>query len=324
MQFFRQHTDGTRTPAPVENSYAGPTRTPCWLIGGGPSLATLDTAALSAAPIPRFCVNLAGTGLFRPQLWTSYDPTARFLPSVYLDPTIVKLLHSRRAMDLVPDTTFKVCECPNTLFFERDQQRGFHNFLENCHNTDGIADWQDSFIQAIHLAHTLGFRRLYLAGCEMCIRPTLGIIEKAAECGVTYRPLELLRDFHDRCRTAGLTDADLNGGHGPPQYHFDESKPLRAAESTDFHYFRVSQYLRLSRRAIALAGLEIISVTPDSRLNDYFEYRPLAAVLAEISRQIGDPAGESTRGRYTSTEAAQVVSQGPMKDRPRTHQSDEL
>lgn len=333
--FFRLHTDGTRTPAAhLVGQYAGPWRTACWLIGGGPSLAEVDVAGIAASPVAKFAVNLAGHGLLRPDLWTSYDPSARFHRSTYLDASIVKFVHVRRGMDLVPGTTFKVCECPNLYCLERDTGRGFADFLEcECRRaspraalscggcgprrgppTLGIVDWNDSLVQGIDIAYRLGFRVLYLAGCEMLVRPAEEHISRAAAMGVEYTPRETLEGFYARCERAGLSRAELEQAALPRQYHFDEQKPLAAAIRTDLHYFRVSQYLRLARRSLALAGMELVSVTPESRLNDYFPYRPVEQVLREIAETVGDPARETTRGQYTSTGTRGAEGLGPMRD----------
>ncbi len=90
---------------------------------------------------------------------------------------------------------------------------------------------------------------------------------------------------------------------------------------TDLHYFRVAQYLRLARRSMALAGLELISVTPLSRLNDYFPYRPVTDVLAELAATVGDPRTETTRGLYTGAPAAPPAHLAPMRDFPPHHWS---
>ena len=319
--FFRQQTDGTRYPVDLANFYAGPTPATCWIIGGGPSLATLPVDKLVASPAPRFTINLAGSQLLRPQFWTSYDPTDRFHRSVYLDPSIIKFVHLQRAMDLVPETTFKVCECPGTLFFHRAPHRGFHDFLGGGPGTNssqanyaGIVDWQDTLVQAIHIAYSLGFRRLLLAGCDMFVRPSPEQIERARAVGVTYKPRSLLSDFIRQCEQAGLSTGDLDGLGKMPQYHFDEQKPLRDSMRTDAHYFRVAQYLRLSRQALSSAGLEVISVTPESRLNDYFRYQPITEVIADIHETVGRPESESTRGRYTRLQQRGPTDLGPMRD----------
>lgn len=320
--FFRLSTDGTETSIPLVDCYSGPFRTACWIIGGGPSLATNPIDQITNSPIPKFSINLSGHQLVRPTFWTAYDPTSRFHRSIYLDPSILKFVPRGRAMDVVPGTTSKVCDCPNLVFFDRDQHVGFHHFLAHRNQSDPssgtrpkhlITDWQDSLIQAIHIAYSLGFRTLYLAGCEMVVTPSDVWRRAASEAGVEYIPLELLRDFEQRCRQQGRLRADQIE-KSTRQYHFDESKPLAAAIQTDLHYFRVAQYLRLSRRAMALAGLEIISVTPGSRLNDHFRYQSISQVLEQVASDVGDPVHETTRGLYTEQSPRPAVARGPMRD----------
>ena len=321
--FYRIATDGTETRLLLEESFSGPSRTGCWIIGGGPSLSSHPTERIAASPLPKFSINLAGHGLLRPNFWTAYDPTGRFQKSTYLDPSIMKFVPRGRAMDVVPGTTSKVCDSPNTVFFDRDQTVGFHDFLfqpaatrstELPDSRLAITDWQDSLVQAIHIAYALGFRKLYFAGCDMHVPPSPLWIEKAAAVGVTYTPRELLRDFHQRCVEKGLAPSETDDGDSTRQYHFDESKPLAAAIQTDLHYFRVAQYLRLARRAIALAGVELVSVTSGSRLNDYFSYVPAELVLERIALEIGDPETETTRGLYTEQVRRTPEGLGPMRD----------
>jgi hypothetical protein len=317
--FSRVQTDGTTQAIDLRGFYAGTERSACWIVGGGPSLADLPVSDIAASPIPKFAVNLAGHGLLRPNFWTSYDPTARFLRSIYLDPSIVKFVHRRRAMDLVPETTTKVCDAPATLFFERNGRRGFHEFPGGKRIDAGkaaITDWQDSLIQAIELAWWLGFRTLYLIGAEMCVRPSAEQTDLAATVGVEYQPLELLRDFSGRCRAAGISQEELESVASPGIYHFDEQKSLAATIQTDQHYFRVAQYLRLSRRAMSLAGLELFSVTPVSRLNAFFPVLTVDEALSRIHRQVGDPRLEATRGRYGRSREPVTADQSPMRDYP--------
>ena len=321
--FYRISTDGTEIRLPLADAFSGPSRTGCWIIGGGPSLTALPTERIAASPLPKFSINLAGHGLLRPTYWTAYDPTGRFQKSTYLDPSIMKFIPRGRAMDVVPGTTSKVCDSPNTVFFDRDQTVGFHDFLSRSTTTQtseaqaslgAITDWQDSLIQAIHIAHAIGFRTLYLAGCDMHVAPGPQWIEQAAAVGVTHSPRELLRDFHQRSTERGITLPEDDPCGSTLQYHFDESKPLAAAIQTDLHYFRVAQYLRLSRRALALAGMELISVTPGSRLNDYFSYVSVESVLDRIATEIGEPRNEPTRGLYSEQLRRTPEGLGPMRD----------
>ncbi len=310
--FYRLTTDGRQLPAALDDAFAGPVASACWLIGGGPSLAELPHRLIDESPVPKMSVNLSGTRILRPNFWTSYDPSARFHRSVYLDPGILKFVHRRRAMDLVPETTYKVCECPGTYFFERDGQRGFHQFLSPTFT--GIVDWADSMVQAIDILYRLGFRTIYLAGCEMRVRLSDAQLQCAEAAGIEAVPGELLRDFLGRAEQAGVDCDTFDALPAGPHYHFDEQKHVRAAANTDAHYFRIAQYLRLSRRSLALAGLQLISVTPGSRLNDYFPYRTVEEACRQIVEVVGDPRTEPVRGLYQQIDPRQPAEVGPMRD----------
>lgn len=310
--FYRLHADGTSTMIDLRNFFGGPKAMPCWMIGAGPSLLQLPVNCIRESPCPKFSMNLAGSGLIRPNFWTSYDPTVRFHPSLYLDPSIIKFVHRCRAMDLVPGTMFKVCDCPATLFFDRDREIGFRNFTEI--SKPRIVDWQDSFVQAIQIAFAVGFRTLLLAGCEFYIRPAKELLATARSAGVQYQEKELLGNFIRRCRDAGLSEEALESAQAGRSYHFDETKTLSDMIQADFHYFRVAQYLRLSLRSIVLSGLNLVSVTPNSRLNDYFPYSSIDDALELIGSVVGKPDSETTHGCYSKTIPQHPAGVGPMQD----------
>lgn len=322
-RFFRITTDQRVISTAWEGACAGPTLSTCWLIGGGPSLSSLPCQDIANSPAPKLAINLSGSRLIRPTFWTAYDPTIRFHRSLYLDSGIIKFLPRSRAMDLVPETNFKVCECPQTYFFDRDPFRGFSDFLSP--QATGIVDWADTLVQSIDILYRLGFRRVLLAGCELFLRPSQEWITRAVQKGVSYEESEPLADFSARCRKAGMNDADFRRYGLGPQYHFDEAKPFDSALQTDAHYLRVVQSLRLCRTALCAAGLQLISVTPRSRLNHFFEYQPAEAVLDRLRCEIGDPDREPTRGLYTQSTERLPMSPEWMKDvlpprRPATKQ----
>lgn len=309
--FFRLNSDQQRQDVLLEDHFLSPLGSACWLIGGGPSLAQLPTCEIGQSPIPKMAVNNSGANLIRPTFWTSYDPTARFLRSIYLDAGVMKFVHRRRAMDLAPETSFKVADCPNTVFFERESGRTYSNMLKA--DSDHVIDWCDSMIQAIDILYRLGFRRVYLAGCEMRIRPTEPQLQAARKRDVVWNEEGTLADFVSACEEKGLTRDELETLSAIPLYHFDETKTLAATIQTDQHYFRISQSLRQSRRTLSQHGMQLISVTPGSRLNEYFPYRDVNTVLAEIHEELGDPRQESTRGLYRQQGRSCHV-RGPMRD----------
>ncbi len=319
--FYRLDTDQQVRPSGLEDVYAGPRPSACWLIGGGPSLRQLPHDEIARSPLPRMCMNLAGAGLFRPSFWTSYDPTVRFHRSIYLDPGVFKFVHRRRAMDLVPETTFKVSECPATFFFDRDAGRGFGQLIDPQRR--GIVDWLDSMVQAIDILYRLGFRTIYLAGCEMQVQPSALQIERAIQAGVRMEDWDSLSKFVKCCSDRGVSAEELETLDAVPAYHFASGKSLEDAIRTDGHYFRIAQCLRLSRSCLVRHGLQLISVTPDSRLNDYFPYESIDQVLDQVRQTVGDPASELTEGLYVGRPRRWSAVMRPMKDvRPPNWQPD--
>lgn len=328
MPFYRQSTDRRRHEHPeLENSFAGTEPTACWIIGGGPSLLSLHCetiAAINNSPAPKMAVNFAGRGpdyadwLIRPDFFTTFDPTPRFLKSAFLDPRITKFLLGGRVLDLVPGTSFKVCDCPRTFFIDHEK-RGFADFLSPA--SPKIIHCLDSFCQALDICFRLGFRIFYCLGTELIVRPSPAQIEVARAAGVRYedgwtlvptdkRPdgincSDRLSDFLGECVRAGLgvdrTSAakSLEEWEREAQYAFPETKRLLAAAATDDHYWRTAQYLRLSRRNFALNGVRLVSCTQGSRLNAFFPTLEPEAACEALRASVGDPAEEATAGRYS-------------------------
>lgn len=120
------------------------------------------------------------------------------------------------------------------------------------------------------------------------------------------RSTDLLQHFSIECIRKGLAANEtevaelMQTVEREEQYAFSETKPFLAAVSTDKHYWTTVQYLRLARRAISLAGVEIVSCTPGSRLNAFFPYRSVSQVVESRLKEEYSPLQEQTAGRYTS------------------------
>lgn len=326
--FYRCSTDKRISDCSfLENSYAGMNASSVWLVGGGPSLLTAPVETVKDSPAPTFGVNRAGCGvdgeppLIRPNLWTCFDPTDRFPRSIFLDASIQKFLLGGRRMDLVPGGSEKVCECPNTYFINH-KLRSYVDVVDQKHRE--IGHMLDSFWQAVDIAFKLGFRKIYCVGCDMRIRPSEEQIAFAESVGVVYdrergltiwlndKKVEVrsdrLSDFRDQVKEKGkFRDKSsaalaLEKVGRERQYSFDESKRFMAACASDNHYWDRIQYLRLSRRTFALNGLQLVSCTPGSRLNDYFPYVSPFDAAKRIMDDVGDPAKELSVGAYSKDE----------------------
>lgn len=326
--FYRCSTDGRVFDCShLENSYGGVAPSSVWIVGGGPSLLSAPTETIKESPAPKFGVNLAGRGpdgewpLIRPTMWTCFDPTARFHRSIFLDASIQKFLLGGRRMDLVPGGSEKSCECPNT-YFVNHETRGYLDSFGQHHRK--ILHMLDSFIQGLDISFRLGFRRIYCVGTDMRIRPSEEQIAYAESLGVVYdrekgltiwtndKKQEMrsdrLMDFRDRVKEMGkFKDRSsaalaLEKVGRERQYSFDESKRFMAACACDNHYWDRIQYLRLCRRTMALNGIELISCTPGSRLNDIFPYMDPFEASRRILSDVGDPSKEISLGAYSGDE----------------------
>ena len=60
--------------------------------------------------------------------------------------------------------------------------------------------------------------------------------------------------------------------------------------------------------------MKLVSVTPGSRLNDYFEVMNQAEASRRILESVGDPATEQTAGRYTDDRVRLPALCGMMRD----------
>lgn len=328
MLFSRMATDGTSVDVTesLMNLYAGTESTACWIVGAGPSLLTAPVDLIERSPAPKIGVNLSGRGpdghppLLTPDIWTCYDPTIRFHRSIFLNPRTAKFIRSPRYRDLVPDTTFKVCDCPSTYLIKTSGgRRGYTDFLDP--KAESILDCLDSFCQALDIGFRLGFRTFYCVGTDFITRPSDAQIQLARSRGVDYvdgevlhldrdqnpRRSDLLSHFIDACvkhwggaeRSVVIKELEAVDREG--QYSFDERKPIISAVQSDAHYWRTVQYLRQSRRNMALNGVKLISCTPGSRLNAWFPQTTPEGAALTIRQQCGIPEAELNSGRYGRT-----------------------
>jgi hypothetical protein len=315
--FFRRDAHRRDRAIQLENLYAGgPLASSCWLIGGGPSLSQIDPGEIAATAIPRMAVNNNGAGWLRPHFWTSYDPSHRFLASLYLDASILKFVHDRRAHELVPGTAIPVGLAPGVVCFRRATPHSETGWL----NASGsaIVDRRDSFIQAIDILYRLGFRRLWLLGCDLRVGLSDEQRDWATRRGVAVDEREGLADLVARCRQHDLDLTELSRLPTGRQYHFGETKPFEAAVRTDQHYARVADWLRQSRALLLQQGLELLTLSPTSRLSIDFPGPTWTVAVEAIRSEWGDPRAQPAPGLYSDQAVRPSTAEnhfaGPLHD----------
>ncbi|MFN7020031.1 MAG: hypothetical protein ACK4WH_01720 [Phycisphaerales bacterium] len=155
-----------------------------FLMLSGPSLNQIDLAQLNRRGVVTMAVNNAWT-LHRPTLWTCVDDPGRFIDTGWKDPGILKIVpvshFDKRLRVQNPDgsfraSAFKVRQMPSVLFYRRSDHFDHSRFLksdtinwgQDGEHTDslGIKGKRSVMLAALHLLHYLGFRTVYLLGCD--------------------------------------------------------------------------------------------------------------------------------------------------------------
>jgi hypothetical protein len=132
-----------------------------FIVGGGPSLADVDLDPLRRPGV--ITLGLNNTPLvFKPNLWLGADEPSCFSPHLYALPEVTKLMPLGREEKLVGGKLLR--EHPSCLFFGVNPGFKPSSFLTP--NRD-LVWWQSVFPMALQLAHRLGFREVFLVGCDL-------------------------------------------------------------------------------------------------------------------------------------------------------------
>ena len=146
-----------------------------YLILGGPSFADIDKDKLNQAGVLTMGVNNSVRS-FRPDLWMCVDNPKNFLLSTWMDPKIMKfvpLCHTNKKLfdnNKWEDSDIKVCECPNTFHYRRNEKFNPSQFL-----TEDTMNWGDHkrygggrsiMLPAVRMLFYLGVRTIFLLGCD--------------------------------------------------------------------------------------------------------------------------------------------------------------
>jgi len=216
--FYRFTKSGLRIPVDLDDIYSGS----CFLAGGSPALLKENLSLLSQPGIMTMSMNNTAS-IVPSSLWVGGDKPLCYSPKILLDP---RLLHfaiiSRRDFE-VGGTPWK--HCPNTYFFGTNDNFTLGDLLKPHRD---FVWWKNTFYIALQILYRLGFRKIYLIGCEFNIEKDhqYAYGAKLGEEEVTWNK-----------RTYNAVVANMK--HLKP--HFEE------------------------------CGIEIISATPNSKLNDIYK-----------------------------------------------------
>lgn len=344
MVFYTSDIErNTKSADYLIGSYASTIGSQCFLVGSGPSLfenyTKEEVDRLAASSIPKVSMNYGGFSDFEgwrvwPDIWTTYDPTNRFSAEVMWSPRTVKFFCGGRVQNLISSSTYKVCDAPQTYFFD-SQNKSYADYF----GVGPILDSRDSFLQAVDIAVRLGFKHIYCVGVDLRIKPSQALLDVMTAEDVPHRGLEgvilngttysdKLWDYLNalsvrrKCPLATtITSLEKSLGRFDVthrQYCCEESKSLAKALTCDNHYWDTVQYLRQARRSLANAGVTLYCEA-QSRLAPYFPVVNPATV--KLGHGITIPP-DSTIGKYSGDIPSQSKLYekdiSPYKTQPKT------
>ncbi|MFW6247185.1 MAG: hypothetical protein ACOC22_03385 [bacterium] len=161
-----------KKPLYLENHFNGSS---CFLVLCGPSLNNYDLSKLEQPGIMTLGVNNS-PAVFRPKMWTCVDHPARFMISVWKDPSILKLVpfhkHKNEVFDNYnwKETNIKVKELSNVVYYHRNEKFNPETyFTEKTINWGNHKDYgggRSVMMAALKMLYVLGFKNVFLLGCD--------------------------------------------------------------------------------------------------------------------------------------------------------------
>jgi len=155
----------------------------CILVGSSPGLKDLPLEDIERSKIPIIAINNAAT-VIKPTYWISMDHPSCFSKLILYDPTIIKFANAGHRLKEIDGKKWR--DFPNTFFYQASEKDwDNNNFL---FRRKEFIYWRATFYVAIQLAYRLGFRKIYLAGCEFSIKD---YYQYAFESNLSPKEIEL-------------------------------------------------------------------------------------------------------------------------------------
>lgn len=233
-----------------------------FLCVNGKSLADVDLSLLKMPGVFTMSVNNGGH-VIRPNFWMCVDDPHRFMPSIWIDPKITKIVpaaHFQKRL-LAPDNTVSgrtVAECPAVVGFRRNERFNPDTFLTeptiNWGNHGSLGGGRSVMIAAMRVLHLLGFRTIYLVGC----------------------------DFY----------MDENN-----RYFFEEGRDKNAISNNMSSYRIMTGFFASLVPVFEKAGMKVFNLNPKSELK-VFPFMPFEEAIVRATSEILPELKRSTNGMY--------------------------
>jgi len=245
----------------LENMYNGGH---AFLIASGPSFKDVDKNLLRKPGILTMGLNNSPAS-FRPNLWTCVDTPSSFLASIWLDPTITKIVpisHIDKPLfnsEEWKDINTKVGDCPNVFYYRRNEvvntdEYAFEDTI-NWGNHSNVGGGRSVLLTAIRLLYLLGVRHLNLLGV----------------------------DFN--------MDKDN-------KYHFSQDRNRGSINGNMSTYSSMKKWFAEIRKIFDNIGFSIKNCNKDSKL-EAFDFISLEDAIGNAIKNIPNVENEKTDGMYT-------------------------
>lgn len=261
-----------------------------FLICNGPSLSSgkYDLSLLKRPGVFTMGIN-NGPRTIRPNIWTCVDDPKRFIKSIWLDPSIQKivpmsfttkaLFDNENWCDMLDENgkPYLVRKCPNVTYVRRNEKFQADRYLVedtiNWGNSAKNGGSRSVMLAAVKILYLLGFRKVYLLGA----------------------------------------DFDMTG---EKTYHFDEQREKGAVRGNMSTYDALKNiYFPSLRPYFEKAGYNVYNCNLDSQLKA-FDFVKYEDAIEEATYKLGDIANERTWGLYSKPEERQKwKDQPPDKDK---------
>ena len=264
-----------------------------FLILGGPSMKKLNLELLKAPGILTMGVNNS-VKTFRPNLWTCVDNPQSFIMSIWMDPTIQKIVPYSAAEKKLFDnntwkmTDIKVGQCPNVFYYRRNEHFQVDQFMV-----------EDTFNWGNHSnLCRCGYWRP-----DTKKNPKAQKVVTCPECGQkafgsrsVFLPAIRLMYFLG-VRTLLLLGCDFNMERGKSNYHFDQDRAPGSVSGNNGTYKMLTKRFTELKPIFDRMGYNVFNCNPDSHL-DVFPKVNFEDAIRVATQSMPDTTNERTAGLY--------------------------
>lgn len=228
--FYRYNKANCQIPMDLENLYQGS----CFLAGGSPVLLQENLKKLDQPGVMVASMNNTAS-VVPTDIWICGDRPICYSPRILRDQKLMKFANLAKKNYLAAnyiDWKF----IANTYFYDTTPDFNKDNFLKSGNK---FAWWKNTFYIAIQILNTLGFRKIYLIGCQFKVK-------------------------------------------GDKQYAYDvKLNPAQQKWNTKTYSYVVAD-MKTLKPTFERKGLEVVSCTPESPLNEHYPFMKMDDAIDEM------------------------------------------